>query len=71
MRNRTLIHKLDDTFLTVDVTGAGPEAKFARRAQYSSWRMLSEDFVRRGATQAEIERAEREITANGNAAIAY
>jgi hypothetical protein len=68
---RNLIHKVGDIFLTVEVVIVGERATFDPGTQYTSWRMLAEELVKRGAAQSEIERAEREVTTRDTTAISY
>jgi hypothetical protein len=67
---QALIHKLGETYLTVDITGV-THAQFVPSAQFTSWKMLEEHFLRMGAIKAALDKAHQEVEKNGTAHLAY
>ncbi len=67
MQREILIHKLNHLYVGVNVVGVGAERQFLRCLESESWRMLSEQYLRLGASQIALDKAHQEVDTKGTA----
>jgi hypothetical protein len=70
MHKQFLIHKLGDIYLTVDITGVRA-AQAVPTSQFTSWKMLSDYFVKLGGHQAALDKAKRDVETNSTANLLF